>query len=102
VVGSAQRRTSRALLQQGSVLLGGGHLRLADYVAVPAAERENLRRDLQAVSDDLGRFIARDAPLPLWANALAGELGEVCRMEGAQGVILLTPAERGSYTAAFS
>jgi lipoate-protein ligase A len=99
LVGSAQRRTARALLQQGSVLLGPGHLRLADYAAVPDAQRADLRQVLQAAAADAGAALGADPPLERWAEALAAELrGGVRRLEAAAGAFLLTPAEAGSYT----
>jgi lipoate-protein ligase A len=50
LVGSAQRRMARAWLQQGSILLGEGHLRLADYLAVPPDTRGPVREALRRAS----------------------------------------------------
>src|SRR5205085_8227924 len=47
LVGSAQRRTAHALLQQGSILLGNGHLALADYLASGPLERATARQRLE-------------------------------------------------------
>jgi lipoate-protein ligase A len=46
LVGSAQRRLTRALLQQGTILAGPGYERLADLLLGDAAERERARRRL--------------------------------------------------------
>jgi lipoate-protein ligase A len=70
LVGSAQRRTARGLLQQGSVLLGDGHLRLADYLAASDAERDAARAALAAASAHAGRWIPPESPLERWADAL--------------------------------
>jgi lipoate-protein ligase A len=99
LVGSAQRRTQRALLQQGSVLLGDGHLRLADYVRGGAALREALRRRSATAAPWLG---ARPA-LGRWADALVAELPtDARRVEGARDASLLTLEKHGSYTAALT
>lgn len=80
LVGSAQRRTAHALLQQGSVLLGPGHLRLADYLALPEPSREATRATLAAAAADAGAHLAPDEPLETWAAALMTELGRGGRL----------------------
>src|SRR5262245_52871192 len=99
LMGSAQRRTQHALLQQGSVLLGDGHLRLADYVRDGDALREPLRRRSVTAAAWLGRAPALDR----WMDALVAELpAETRRVEGARGLFLLTLEKHGSYTAALT
>src|SRR5262245_66376340 len=101
LVGSAQRRTARALLQQGSLLLGEGHLRLADYLIGTDAQREVARETLRLASASAGQYLGAAAPLARWADALATELGSgVRRVEGASGAFLLTLSKRDSYTSA--
>jgi lipoate-protein ligase A len=101
LVGSAQRRTARALLQQGSLLLGDGHLRLADYLAVPDERREAVREALRMTSTSAGAAFGPDVPLERWADALAAELGPgIRRLEGAAGAFLLTLSKPDSYTSA--
>lgn len=70
LAGSAQRRGSRAFIQQGSVLLSDGHLRLVDYQRVGAGEREALRQALRAASSHAGDVIAPGTPLERWAEAI--------------------------------
>jgi lipoate-protein ligase A len=82
-VGSAQRRTANALLQQGSVLLGDGHLAIADVLAVPDDRRERIRRDLNAVSTHAGAWIVPGTPLATWADAIEG-VHSVTRIEGTE------------------
>ena len=100
LVGSAQRRTARALLQQGSVLLGSGHLRIVDYLAIDSGARGAARTALQKRAVDAGRYLPTQTPLAVWAGALASEVPGARRLEDAAGVFLLTPPESGSYTAA--
>jgi lipoate-protein ligase A len=73
-VGSAQRRLARALLQQGSVLLGEGHLRLADYLALPDERRARVRSALARGSAPLGPHLATVPGLGGWSAALRAEL----------------------------
>lgn len=101
LVGSAQRRTARGLLQQGSVLLGPGHLRLADYLAVPEARREALRQELDRAATHAGPHLGADAPLHAWAAAIEAELG--ARVRRIEDSIPLTLERDDSYTSrAFS
>jgi hypothetical protein len=99
LVGSAQRRTASALLQQGSVLLGSGHLRLANYLRMDDRERAAIRTALAAASAEAGTWLAGGVALVRWAEALAQVvLPRPDRVEGAAGAFLLTPARRHSYT----
>lgn len=87
LVGSAQRRTARALLQQGSLLLGPGHLRLADFLAIPEETREQVRAGLDRVSAHAGRWLGVRPPLERWADALqAGLAPDTRRVEGEEGL----------------
>jgi lipoate-protein ligase A len=98
LVGSAQRRLTRGFLQQGSLLLGPGHTRLADYLPLAEAGRERLREELGRRSVEAGRWLGR-APLTRWADALRSELGSGVRLvEGDAGLEALTLPKAGSYT----
>ncbi len=98
LVGSAQRRTQSALLQQGSVLLGPGHARLADYLAVAPEHRAVERARLSGDVADTRPWLGTDPPLARWAEALASVLGSSVRSEfDATGGAGLTGRERGSY-----
>lgn len=99
LAGTAQRRTRAGMLQQGSVLLGPGHMRLADYLALPEPARAAVRRTLGVATRDAGEWVAADAPLDLWADALVPDLPPgTRRLEAAAGAFLLTLGEAGSYT----
>lgn len=96
LVGSAQRRTARGILQQGSLLLGPGHLRLPDYLRIAEGERERARDLLSRAATDAGAWLGSDAPLMRWADALAAELGtRATRIDGPDALTLAQPP---SYT----
>lgn len=100
LVGSAQRRTAGAYLQQGSVLLGEGHLRIADYLGLAMDAREPVREALRRAAMPASPWLGTAPPLERWADALLAELGAAAsRVEGAFGLNLLTPRGMGSYTA---
>jgi lipoate-protein ligase A len=100
LVGSAQRRGARALLQQGSVLLGPGHERLADYLDLSEARRAAVRHELATSAAHAGGMLGPQPPLARWADALMSELpAGTRRVEGQAGASLLTLAEAASYTA---
>jgi len=61
LAGIAQRVSRGALLQQGSVLLGESHTRLAEFV--PAPDREGLRRELGATAATAGPWLGPDRSL---------------------------------------
>jgi lipoate-protein ligase A len=90
LVGSAQRRTARALLQQGSVLLGPSHLRLVDFLAVPEGERARVRTTLEETSAHAREWLGHDPPLADWAESLLAELpAGTRRLDGDRGRALL-------------
>jgi lipoate-protein ligase A len=72
LAGIAQRFSHGALLQQGSILIGDAHTRLADFV--PAADREALRRELGAASATAAHWLGEDRSLSRLHEALAGLL----------------------------
>jgi ABC-type phosphonate transport system ATPase subunit len=67
----ADVRTRAALLLQGSILLGEGHLRLADYVAGDDAERAAVRRNLALVTARAAEWLAPRVSTESWADAIA-------------------------------
>jgi lipoate-protein ligase A len=101
LVGSAQRRTARALLQQGSVLLGLGHLRLADFLRGDPAYRALVRDELRAATVTAGPWLGEAPPLERWADALRAELGAPTHLlRDLEGARLLTVPASHSYTPA--
>lgn len=64
IVGSAQRRYAGAhgedvVLQHGSLLLGGEHKTIADYLVLPESECETLTTELRERSTDLETILGR-------------------------------------------
>lgn len=91
LAGSAQRRGARAYIQQGSLLLGAAHLRLADYLRTPGqSRRRDVRDALAAGSTHAGDAIPAAAPLESWAIALESVLGEGVRRAEADTRVPLT------------
>ncbi len=70
LVGSAQRRLTRALLQQGTILVGPGHERLADFLALDATARERVRERLLASTVTVRERIGAAACFEDFARAL--------------------------------
>lgn len=89
--GVAQRESRGALLQQGSLLLGDSHLRLADWLRAGPADRERVRAALASATAHAGAWIPADAPLERLADALAGLLPGVERVDGPAGEPLAGP-----------
>jgi lipoate-protein ligase A len=93
LVGSAQRRTASALLQQGSILLGSGHERLADYLAVPEPRRAALRQGLLEQVATAGAAPGPGRSITRLEAALALELGAgVRRFDATEGASWLATA----------
>ena len=68
--GIAQRRVRGALLQQGSLLLGEAHLRLADYLRLDPRARELARASLAGATAHAGGVLGAAAPLDRLAAAI--------------------------------
>jgi lipoate-protein ligase A len=83
LAGIAQRVSGGAVLQQGSLLLGDTHTRLAEFV--PAADRESLRRELRDAAATAGRWLGRDWSLSRLRDALASLLPDA-RVGAPEGV----------------
>ena len=73
LAGIAQRAVRGALLQQGSLLLGGSHLRLADYVRATPEQRLRLTALMSAGTTHAGEHLGSDRSLDRFAAALAAE-----------------------------
>ena len=59
VVGSAVRRYSSSVLQQGSILLGDSHMRMTRYLRCPERTRRALVEQLGKRSTDISRLAGR-------------------------------------------
>lgn len=82
--GIAQRVVRGALLQQGSLLLGTSHARLADYVAAPRESRDALRQRILAEATPAGAWLGPDRSLDRLATALLAQLPAARRVTSAQ------------------
>ncbi len=72
LIGSAQRRTERAVLQHGSLLTDDSHAGLADVLLVRRPEeREVVRRALKAKTTDLASLLSRLVGFDEVAGAVA-------------------------------
>jgi lipoate-protein ligase A len=89
VLGSAQRRARRTVLQQGSLLLSSGHERIVDYLALPEQERRAARLALRAAATHLDLPPAGSGGLTAWADALMAVLPtRIRRLDGADAFSL--------------
>jgi lipoate-protein ligase A len=82
IVGSAQRRLTRALLQHGSILTGDDHLRIADFLRMPnEAEREALRRRLAEKATSVAAELGHTIPMETLRAALTASFSCVFAVE---------------------
>ena len=83
LVGSAQRRYGRRLLQHGSILLGRAHERLPQLMRIDAGARQKWTRQMRAHSTDLqscmGRPIDRTALVNCLVEGFRRQLGATMR-----------------------
>jgi lipoate-protein ligase A len=70
LMGSAQRRLTRAYLQQGTILVGAGHERLADYLAGPPETRRRWRLALADSTVTVRQLIGSAADFDAFAKAM--------------------------------
>jgi len=89
LAGIAQRAVRGALLQQGSILLGDSHTRLARVVRAPEGERGALAARWREQAAPAGRWLGPVRELAALATALAAELGEASRIDGESGAAML-------------
>lgn len=83
--GIAQRESGGALLQQGSLLLGDSHLRLAGWLRLEDADRARVREALAASTAHAGAWLPPGTPIGLLADALAASLPGARRVAGGAG-----------------
>jgi len=91
--GIAQRESGGALLQQGSLLLGDSHLRLAGWLRLAEPDRARVREALAASTAHAGRWLPPGTPVGVLADALAASLPGARRVTGAAGdALAVAPA----------
>ncbi len=91
LLGSAQFRTSKALLQHGSLPLYGDLGAIADFLALPDADRAILRRRLCATAITLQEALARPVSFGEAAEALSRGLARALNVRLVEGA--LSPKE---------
>lgn len=94
--GIAQREAGGALLQQGSLLLGDAHLRLADVLPLGEEARARVREAMREGTAHAGSWLGTDAPLARLADALLAALPAARRVDGEAGLELISPVGRAS------
>jgi lipoate-protein ligase A len=70
LVGSAQRRTRKAFLQHGSILLGEGHERLPNYLNLTLAEKNKFSKSLSENAITLKDALGYEPSWDTVANAI--------------------------------
>jgi lipoate-protein ligase A len=85
LAGIAQRVSRGALLQQGSVLIGASHTRLAEFV--PAPDREAFRRELGATAATAGPWLGADRSLARLHDVLTRLLPGARSLDPAAGSV---------------
>ncbi len=90
LVGSAQVRRKKMVLQHGTLPLGGDITRIFDALAIPADEKAALSRDLLARATTLEREMGRTVSFAAAAEAMARGFSRALRLE-------LAPAPLSDY-----
>lgn len=60
LVGSAQRKMDKAILQHGSILCGDYHTKIVDYLNYPVSEIEKIRNEINAATIDMKSILGED------------------------------------------
>lgn len=82
LVGSAQRRTEWGVLQHGSILLGGAHLRLPEYLRGYGSEEiQRLRSIMAGKTTTAAEHGSADAGVPALAASIRAAMEEAFSME---------------------
>jgi lipoate-protein ligase A len=81
VVGSAQRLGERAILQHGSIPLGGGYLGVVQYMNIPGRDREKLLAEMRSQTSCLNDILGRHTDPKEAVTALGAAFGEALGCE---------------------
>jgi lipoyl(octanoyl) transferase len=78
IVGSAQRKLTKAILQHGSILTGDDHLRIADYLIMrDENSRNSLKRKLRERATSLSSELGRSVDMAELRQAMEHSFSEV-------------------------
>ncbi len=70
LIGSAQRRFGDVLLQHGSILLGGFHKKIVDYVKGDSSAIDEMKKNLDEHTITLNEILSRNVEAPEVARAI--------------------------------
>jgi lipoate-protein ligase A len=90
LAGAAQRRLARALLQQGTILVGPGHERLADFLPGDERKRQTARERLREGTVTVEEIVGHVPDFAAFARALERAWTRALG-PGSRGVFLDTP-----------
>lgn len=90
LAGAAQRRLARALLQQGTLLVGPGHDRLADFLRGDERKKQSAGDRLRAGTVTVAEVLGREPDFEAFARALEKSWTRAVA-PGPRGVFLDTP-----------
>lgn len=71
LIGSAQRRMNKVILQHGSILCGDFHLKLVNYLRYNLDETDSIKTDLGMNTIDLYSILNKEVNYPYLAECLA-------------------------------
>ena len=70
LVGSAQRKMNRSLLQHGSILCGRKHLEIINYLNLPENVLEELKNEIENTTTDIGSITGREVDYEFLSEAI--------------------------------
>jgi len=70
LIGSAQRKMNKAILQHGSILIGSFHRKLVDYLNVSQEERKLLRNEIARKTIEINSILKKEVDLPALYSAI--------------------------------
>jgi lipoyl(octanoyl) transferase len=88
LVGSAQRRIGKTVLQHGSILIGDAHLRLGEYLSMDDDSASLLRKDLEAQTTTLNDILQRTVTFEEVRDAIFDGFREHWNLEPALSMIV--------------
>ena len=71
LIGSAQRKMNRVILQHGSILCGDFHLKLVNYLCCNSVERESIKNELCKSTVDIFSILKKEINYPYLMECLA-------------------------------
>jgi lipoate-protein ligase A len=89
LVGSAQRRLPKGILQHGSILIGDEHLSLCNYIdGIDDKEKEQIQKTLEDKTISIGHYIGIEIDYSEVAEAIRMGLGEALNIKFEMGDLI--------------